>query len=109
MVAITDPRSQPWHMLQHLTVVTQDAVQCLEAEIPSHAFPLHPLQKLNALGIVPEISDMMPQAQVRENLFPLMAEWRVTDVVSQGDRLDQILVESQKTADRPRHARYQWN
>jgi hypothetical protein len=46
-----------------------------------------------------KVADAGLLTQFGQIAFALMAEWRVADIVAQGDRLDEVFVEPEKTPD----------
>jgi len=46
-------------------------------------------------------TDMVGFTQIREESLPVMAERRVSDIMRQGDRLDQVFIEMEQAADSP--------
>jgi hypothetical protein len=63
------------------------------------AFALYPIQELDTLDIMQKIADAGLLAQFGQVTFAFMAEWRMADIMAQGDCLDEVFVEPEKTAD----------
>ena len=87
-------------LVVHLAVVAEDPVERLEAEVPALALALHRVEEAHALDVVVELADPVLDAQLREEPLAVVAEGGVADVVPEGDRLDQVLVQAQEAADR---------
>ena len=84
-----------------LTIVTEDSIQNLQCQIPAFSLPLDFLEKADPLYIMKKPPDLVGFTEMREEFFTVMTEGRMADVVSEGDRLDQVLVETQQAAHRP--------
>ena len=83
----------------YLTIMAKDTIQGLKAQVPSGPPALHLFQELHALKVVVEIPDARRSAQFGQKSFPVVSERGVTDIMPQGDRFDEVLVELQKAAD----------
>ena len=83
----------------NLAVMAENAVQNLESEIQAQAFVFHMVKKLNGLYIMLKGGQSMTPTDLREDAFAFMTKRRMTDVMAERDRLDQILVEPEKAAD----------
>ncbi len=83
------------------SVVAQDPVQCLEEEVLSVSVFLDPVEEPHALDIVVEPADAVAHADLRKVSLSVMAERGVSDIMAQGDGLDQVFVQSQHSSDAP--------
>jgi hypothetical protein len=93
----------------YFTIMAEDAVQSLKRQIPPFSLPFNPIQELNTLKVVVEKTDLMLPAEIGEHSFPIMPEWGVSDVVSQGNRLNEIFIQAQESADGSGNFGYQLN
>lgn len=59
------------------------------------------------MGIVPEVSYLLFFTYFVQISFTIVSKWSVSNIVTQGDSLDQILVEPQEASNRARNFRYQ--
>jgi hypothetical protein len=85
----------------YFTIMAEDAVQCLQGQIPPFSLPLNPIQELNALKIVVEKTDPVLPAEIGEHSFSVMPERGVSDIVSQGNRFNKIFIQPQESPDGP--------
>jgi hypothetical protein len=77
--------------------VVDDAVPDFPGEVEASAISLEVVDDPEALFTVPERTVEIGT----EGLFPEMSEWCVSEVMSKGDRLGEVLVEAEGTSDRP--------
>ena len=77
----------------YLSVMTKDAVQGLQTQIPPVSLAFDAIEKLYALYVVKKVSDVVVMTKSGQIAFAVMAEWGVSDVMSQGDGLDEVLVQ----------------
>ena len=59
------------------------------------------IEEPDALDVVPKPPDPVLPAEAVEDLLPEVAEGHVTDVVAEGDRLDEVVVQAESPPDRP--------
>jgi hypothetical protein len=81
-----------------LAVVAQNTVQHLEGEVPASALSLDVFQKTDSLNVVEEIPQPSMPAKLGQEPFPIVTERRMTDVMPQSDRLNQVLVQPEEAA-----------
>ena len=86
----------------NLSIVTQDAVEDLKGEVPASALSLDVFQKTDSLDIMEKMPETCRLAKLGKEPFSIVTKRRVTEVMPQGDGLNQVLVESEETADGPR-------
>ena len=82
-----------------LAVMAEDAVQGLEAQIPPPALAFQTVKETDRLDIVLKGGKSVLPAEAGEIDLAAVAEGGVADIVAEGDGLDQVLVEPEKTAD----------
>ena len=82
--------------------VVQDAEARLEAEVQAPPLALEPVDDAQALLIVAKARALEDGVQ---RALSGVAEGRVAEIVAEGDRLGEILVEHERTADRAGEAR----
>ena len=82
--------------------VVQDAESRLEAEVQTPPLALEPVDDAQALLIMAKARALEDGIQCA---LSGVAEGRVAEIVSEGDRLGEILVEHERAADRARQAR----
>lgn len=99
----------PEGLVVHLTIVSQDAVQRLQAEIPSPPSPFDVFQKLDTLQVVVKMSDARTETQIGEKTFTVVAKGRMPDIMPQRDGFDKVLVEAQEAPHRSGDFGYQLN
>jgi hypothetical protein len=58
-------------------------------------------QKANSLDIVGKIPQTRALAELGQKPFPVVAKRRVTDVMPQGDRFNEVLIEAEEATDGP--------
>ena len=83
----------------HFPIMAENAVKGLQGQIPSPSLAFEPLERPHRLNIVLEPRQAMFETERGEKMLSGMAEGRVTDIMTEGDGLDQVLVEVEKTAD----------
>ncbi len=76
----------------YFAVMTQYSVKGLKTQVPSFSFAFNPVQELNALNAVHEISDIVSLAKFGQKSFAIMSKRRVADIMTKGYRLYKILV-----------------
>ena len=72
----------------HLSIMAEDAVQHLKGEVSV----LYGIEKLNALYSVAIRADLMCFTKSGETIFSKVTLGRVADVVTEGNRLNQVIV-----------------
>ncbi len=81
--------------------VLEDAVAHLPRQVEAAAAALEPLDDAERMLVVAEPAEAALAQQLVERLLPGMPERRVADVMADGDRLREVLVQAQRRA-RPR-------
>jgi len=79
--------------------MTKDAVQSLQGQIPAFPFFFQAVKKTDRLDIMLERRQPVLYAEVGEKFFSVVAKGRVADIMAECDCLDQILIQTKKTAD----------
>ena len=83
----------------------EDAVAHLPREVEAAAVALEPLDDAQRVLVVAEPAAAALAEHLVERLLARVPERRVAEVVAEPDRLDEILVQPQRTADAARDAR----
>jgi len=92
-----------------LTIVAEDAVKGLQAEIPAPALAFELIEKADRLDIVLKGWEAMFVTESGQEIFAIVTKRGVADVMAQGDGLNEILVEMEETADGSCNTRDQLN
>jgi hypothetical protein len=85
--------------------VLDDALAHLERKVQPGMRDVTPLKAFHdsqRVQVVVEAQSVLLHKGI-QRLFAGMSEWRMADVVNQGKRLDQVLIEMQRSGDRPRN------
>jgi hypothetical protein len=78
--------------------VAENTIEGLKTEIPALALAFQLIEKADRLNIMLKRGEAVPDTERGQEMFAIMAERRVTDVMAQGDGLNKILVEMEKAA-----------
>jgi hypothetical protein len=92
-----------------LSIMAEDTVEDLQSQVPASSFTFKFVEKAYRLNVMLERCQAIFYAQVGEELFPVMAERGVADIVAKGNSLDKIFIEMQEAADSPGYPGYQLN
>jgi hypothetical protein len=84
-----------------LAIVTEDAVQGLQAEIPAPALALQLIEKADRLDIVLKGRQAMFFTECGQEMFAIVTKGGVADIMTQGNGLNEILIEMEEAADGP--------
>ena len=86
-------------VLQNLSIVTDNAVQGLDREIDAGPVPLDFVEETDPLDVVIEASDAFVVTDRVDHFFTEVAKGGMSDVMAEGDGLDQVFVEGQGAPD----------
>jgi hypothetical protein len=85
----------------HLSVVREDPIQHLKGQVPSTALSLDLFKEPHPLDVVKKVTQSMVPREFRKELFPIVAERGMANIMAKRDGLDQVFIQSEKAADGP--------